>query len=209
MTYSELTALLQETVENEFTAEQLALFFQAAEERIFNVAQPPVLRAVQSATLPNGTRTLALPAGFLYPLSLAVELGSGEYEYLIPKDVEYIRSAYPNPITTGVPKVYALQDATTAVVGPTPGATYSVELQYARYPASITAAGTSWLGDSFPSTLLNLAVVEAGKFLKLEQDTMAVYDKMAIETLALYKNAADGKLRQDTYRTEQVRTPAK
>jgi hypothetical protein len=209
MNYTQLSALLSDTVENSFTADQLALFFQAAEEKIYNVCQPPSIRETQTGAMTIGVSTLALPANFLYPFSFAIVLPSGDYLYLLNKDVNYLREAYPRPSVTGVPSVYALQDESDIVVGPTPNAAYVTKLEYARYPTSITTAGTSWLGDNYPTALLNMAVVEAGKFLKLEQDTMTVYEKQATESLALVKNAGDGKLRQDTYRSGQVRVPVK
>jgi hypothetical protein len=207
MTYAELTALLQDTVENSFTAEQLALFFQAAEEKIYNVVQPPAIRRNQTGTLTASNQYLTTPSDFLYPFSLAVDV-EGEYQYLLDKDVNYIREAYPSAAATGVPRYYAVFDENTFILGPTPDTSYTVELHYARYPTSITT-GTSWLGTNYPTALLNMAVVEAGKFLKLEQDTMAVYDKQATESLALVKNAGDGKMRQDTYRSGQVRITVK
>lgn len=208
MNYTQLTTLLQDTVENAFTADQLALFFQAAEEKIFNVVQPPAIRRNQTGNVTQGVQYLTTPTDFLYPFSLAVNVG-GEYQYLLDKDVNYIREAYPSANDQGVPRYYAVFDADTLILGPTPDAAYTVELHYARYPESITVSGTSWLGDKFPTALLNMAVVEAGKFLKLEQDTMAVYDKQATESLALIKNAGDGKMRQDVYRSGQVKVPVK
>ena len=204
MTYAELTALLQATVENEFTADQLALFFQASEEKLYNVCQPPALRGTQTGSLTAGSPYFTTPSGFLYAFSLAVVDGSGGYNFLLDKDVNFIREAYPVPDSSGLPKHYAIFDEDRLILGPTPVSAYSVELQYARYPESITTAGTSWVGDNYPTALLNLAVVEAAKFLKLEQDTMGVYLQLATESLALVKNASDGKLRQDTYRSGQV-----
>lgn len=208
MNYTQLTTLLQDTVENEFTADQLALFFQAAEEKIFNVAQPPVIRATHTASLSAGTSTFSTPSAFLYPFSLAVTTAGGQ-QFLINKDPSYIREAYPSVSTQEVPKYYALQDDDTILLGPTSDSSYTATLEYARYPESITTAGTSWLGEVAPTALLNMALVEAGRFLKLEQDTMAVYDKQATESLALVKNLSDGKLRQDTYRAGQVKIPVK
>lgn len=206
MTYAELTALLQDTVENEFTAAQLALFFRAAEEKIYNVCQPPAIRRNQTGTLATGNQYLTVPTDYLYSFSLAVVGADGTYSFLLDKDVNFLREGYPSPATTGQPRYYAQFDADTLMLAPTPDDSYTVELHYARYPESITTAGTSWLGNRFPTALLNMAVVEAGKFLKLEQDTMAVYEKQATESLALVKNAGDGKLRQDAYRYGQVRT---
>jgi hypothetical protein len=181
MNYAELTQLLQDTVENEFTAGQLALFFLAAEERIYNAVQPPAIRRNQTATLSAGNPYLTLPSDFLYPFSLAV-IDAGTYAFLLDKDVNFLREAYPAPATTGVPRFYALFDADTIMVAPTPTSAYTVELHYARYPESITTAGTSWLGDNFPTALMNVALVEAARFLKFEQDVTATYDKMAMES---------------------------
>ena len=204
MTYAELTALLQDTVENEFTADQLALFFQAAEEKIYNVCQPPAIRRNQTGTLTAAKQYLSLPTDYLYTFSLAV-IVDGEHQYLLDKDVNFLREAYPRASVQGVPRYYAQFDPYTLMLAPTPDDSYAVELHYARYPQSVSVTGTSWLSDKFPTALLNMAIVEAGKFLKLEQDTMAVYEKQATESLALVKNAGDGKMRQDVYRAGQVK----
>ena len=108
--------------------------------------------------------------------------------------------AYPNPSTTGEPKHYAIFDTTAFILGPTPDSGYTMELHYGYYPESIVTASTTWLGDDFDSALLNGALIEAIRFLKGEPDMVALYEKMYMEAMALLKNFADGKLRQDVYR---------
>jgi hypothetical protein len=118
------------------------------------------------------------PTDFLYPFSLAVIDGDGNYTYLLNKDVNFIREAYPGPTDTGAPKHYGLFDDTAFIIGPTPDASYEVELHYGYYPESIVTAGTTWLGDEFDSALLNGALVEAIRFIKGEPDMVALYQKM-------------------------------
>jgi hypothetical protein len=143
---------------------------------------------------------------------LAVVKPDGDYVYLLNKDVNFIREAYPNPSTTGVPKHYAIfgprsdnETELTFILGPTPSAALTAELHYYYYPTSIVVSGTSWLGDNFDSALLNAALVEAIRFMKGEPDLVTFYENMYAQSIALLKNLGDGKQRMDAYRDGQVR----
>ena len=91
-------------------------------------------------------------------------------------------------------------------MGPTPDISYSVRITYGHYPESIVTAGTTWLGTNYDAALLNGSLVEALRFMKGEADLVQMYDKMYLESIALLKMLGDGKLRQDTYRSGQIRT---
>jgi hypothetical protein len=207
MNYTELKINIQDICENSFTDDQLAMFTQQAEQKIYNTVQIPALRKNVTGTLTSGVTYLSAPTDFLYSYSLAVVDGSGAYTYLLNKDVNFLREAYPNPTATGLPKHYAYFDDATFLLGPTPDSAYEMELHYGYYPESIVTAGTTWLGDEFDSALLNGALVEAIRFMKGEQDIVAMYDKLFVQALGLLKNLGDGKLREDTYRSGQVRNP--
>jgi hypothetical protein len=222
MNYAELTANIQDVVENTFTADQLALFVRQAEQKIYNSVQIANLRRNVTGSLTAGNKYLATPADFLSVYSIAVIGSNGDYEYLLNKDANFIRQAYPSATDLGMPKYYAIFGPTTTsglspvitnelsfILGPTPDAAYNVELHYFYYPESIVTAGTTWLGDNFDSALLNGALVEAIRFIKGEPDMIALYDKMFLESLALLKQLGDGKQRQDAYRNGQVRIPVK
>ena len=129
----------------------------------------------------------------------------GTYTYLLNKDVNFMREAYPVPTSTGLPKHYAYFDDNTFIVGPTPNSSYSAELHYGYYPPSIVTAGTTWLGDEFDSALLNGALIEAIRFMKGEQDMVQLYQTLYVQAVGLLKNLGDGKLRQDAYRSGQFR----
>jgi len=138
----------------------------------------------------------------------------GDFLYLLNKDVNFIREAYPNSSATSQPKHYAIFGPTstdvrelTFIVGPTPNYNYRAELHYFYYPESIVTAGTTWLGDNFDSALLNGALVEALRFMKGEAADTAVYDKLYLQALTLLKNLGDGKQRADAYRDGQYRMP--
>lgn len=205
MNYTELKANIQDICEQTFTTDQLAMFTEQAEQIIYNAVQIPALRKNQTGNVTSGNKYLMFPADFLYAYSLAVIDGSGNFTYLLNKDVNFVREAYPAPTDTGIPKHYALFDDTAFLLGPTPDANYDVELHYGYYPQSIVVAGTTWLGDEFDSALLNGALVEAIRFQKGEPDMVALYEKKFAESLALLKNLGDGKMRQDAYRSGQVR----
>lgn len=205
MNYTELKANVEDICEQTFTADQHAMFAEQAEQKIYTSVDLPALRKNQTGTLTSGNKYLTMPTGMLYIYSLAVIDGSGDYEYLLNKDVNFIREAYPGPSSTGQPKHYAIFDQTSLIVGPTPDTGYSVEMHFSYYPESIVTAGTTWLGDEFDSALLNGALVEAIRFQKGEPDMVALYEKMYVQALALLKNMGDGKLRSDAYRSGQVR----
>ena len=208
MNYTELKANIEDICENTFTADQLAMFTQQAEQKIYNSVQLPALRKNVTGTLSNGVQYLGTPSDFLWSYSLAVIDGNGDYTYLLNKDVNFIREAYPSNSGTGLPQHYAYFDDDSFIVGPTPDDGYAMELHYGYYPQSIVTAGTSWLGNEFDSALLNGALVEAIRFMKGEADIIANYEKMFGLSMALLKNLGDGKLREDTYRSGQYRTPA-
>ncbi len=220
MNYATLSSTVQAYVENDFpasvgsgsltSAQQIATFVSQAEQRIYNTVQLLALRKIATLATVNGTSTVAAPADWLATYSMAaLDPSTGQYSFMANKDVEYIREAFPAPATTGVPRYYALQDDDTFLLGPTPGAVYTLSLNYFYYPESITTATTSWLGDNFDSVLLYGSLLEAYTFMKGEPDVIAGYQKRYDEAMVQLKQLAEGKNRQDTYRTLQVRYPVK
>ena len=213
MNYTELKINIADICENEFTEDQYAMFTEQAEQKIYNTVQLANLRKNVTGTLTANNKYLAAPNDFLSVYSLAIyPAAGGAYEFLLDKDVNFIRQAYPNPATTGKPKHYAIfgpqsndVNELTFILGPTPDATYNAELHYYYYPESIVTAGTTWLGDNFDSALLNGALVEAIRFMKGEPDMVKLYNDMYVQAIALLKNLGDGKQRMDAYRDGQVR----
>jgi hypothetical protein len=204
MNYTELKTNIQDICEQTFTDAQLAMFTEQAEQKIYATVELPALRKNQTGTMTSGNKYLTMPSGMLYVYSLAV-ITAGSYSYLLNKDVNFMREAYPDPSSTGVPKHYAIFDQNTFILGPTPNSSYSAEIHFGYYPESIVTAGTTWLGNEFDSALLNGALVEAIRFQKGEPDLVASYEKLYVQAIALLKNLGDGKLRQDMYRDGQVR----
>ena len=212
MTYSEFCVAIQDICENSFTTTELNLFLTQAEQKIYNTVQISNLRKNVTGTLTANNKYLSTPGDFLSVYSLSVTKADGSEEFLLNKDVNFIRQAYPTPTSTGTPRYYAIFGPNSSsvtelslILGPTPNATYSVELHYFYYPESIVTAGTSWLGDNFDSALLNGALIEALRFMKGEPETTAVYDKLYLQSIMLLKNLGDGKQRQDAYRSGQFR----
>ena len=219
MNYTELAASIRAYVENDFpdtvgsggltSDEQVNTFIKEAEQRIFNTVQLLDLRKNVTGNCTSGNKYLSVPSDWLANFSLAVVDADGNYEYLLNKDVSFIRQSFPNPNDQGLPYCYAYFDENSFILGPTPDANYEVELHYFYYPPSIVDAGTSWLGDNFDSALLYGALLEAYTFMKGEADVLAEYQKRYDEAMAMLKQLGEGKNRQDMYRSSQVRYPVR
>jgi hypothetical protein len=214
MTYDELVIAVSDYCENTFPTVDMNIMIKQAEQRIYNTVQISNLRKNVTGTIVSGNKYLSAPDDFLSTYSLALyPSGGGDYIYLLNKDVNFIRDAYPNPSDTGKPKHYAIfgpQSSNvkelTFILGPTPDVTYSAELHYYYYPESIVTASQTWLGDNFDSALLNGTLVEAIRYMKGEADLVKFYNDMYLQSIALLKNLGDGKQRMDAYRDGQVRT---
>jgi len=219
MNYAALSAAIQAYTENteaDFVA-NIPVFVTQAEQRIYNSVQFPSIRKNVTGVTTLNNKYLQCPLDFLAVYSMAVIDAAGSYEYLLNKDVNFIRQAYPVPTDTGIPRYYALfgpavsgstiSDELSFILGPTPDSTYSVELHYYYYPESITVAvdGQTWLGDNFDTVLLYASLVEAYTYMKGETDMMQLYNQKFMEALALAKRLGDGMERQDAYRSGQFR----
>ena len=212
MNYTELVTAIEDYTENTFETFDVNTFIKQAEQKIYNAVQIPSLRKNVTGTISSGNKYLSCPADFLSVYSLAVIDPSGSYQYLLNKDVNFIRQAYPSVTDTGIPAYYAIfgpnsgnLDELSFIMGPTPDVNYTAELHYFYYPESIVTANTSWLGDNFDSALLNASLMEALTYMKGEQDLVALYKGRFDEAMVLLKNLGDGKQRMDAYRDGQVR----
>ena len=220
MTYDELVVAVTDYTENTVPTVDMDIFIRQAEQRIYNTVQFPSLRKNVTGFTTASNKYLSCPSDYLATYSLAVVDASGNYEYLLNKDVNFIRQAYPNPADTAIPKYYAIFGPTTTsasppaitdelsfILGPTPDAEYTVELHYYYYPESIVDAadGRTWLGDNLDSVLFYGTLVEAYTYMKGETDMMALYNTKYQEALALARRLGDGLERSDAYRSGQFR----
>lgn len=224
MNYAELTAAIIAYAESDEPTfvNNIPVFVGNAEQRIYNSVQISYLRRNATSTLTPNNKYLSAPSDFLSVYSLAVVKPNGDYEYLLNKDVNFIRQAYPSASDVGLPKYYGIFGPTTTsdnppvltnelsfILGPTPNSNYVVELHYFYYPESIVTAGTTWLGDNFDTALLYGAMRDASLFQRQEQDVVANYEQKYNEAMMLLKQLGDGKQRSDAYRDGQVRYPVK
>ena len=235
MNYTELKKAIRGYVENDFPTitftdsvttftsdEQLAVFVKQAEQRIYNSMQFPSIRKNVTGITSINNRYLSCPSDFLSPYSMAVIDANGRYYYLLNKDVNFIREAYPVPTgsgNTGRPRHYAIFGPTVSgstisnelsfILGPTPDAVYDVELHYYYYPESIVTAGTTWLSENFDTALLYGALREGYFFIKAETEITNILQSKYDEAMTLAKRLGDGMERQDAYRSGQVRYPVR
>jgi len=219
MTYTELVNAIKAYTENydsDFEA-YIDTFIRQAETRIYNSVQIPALRRNQTGVITSGNQYLSAPNDFLAVYSMAVIKDNNEYVYLLDKDVNFIREAYPNPSDQGLPAYYAIFGPTVTsgvisnelsfILGPTPDESYTVEMHYYYYPESIVdaAGGTTWLSDNYDPALLYGALREAYLFMKGEVDLIQNVDAKYNEAMGELKRLGDGLERQDAYRSGQVR----
>ena len=213
MNYTQLVNEIQSYTENTFQTVDINTFISQAEQRIYNSVQLPALRKNVTGTTTSGNKYLAMPINWLATFSLAIINASNEYTYLLNKDVNFIRQSFPDTDSEfyGEPAYYAVFDQNSFILGPTPDASYAVELHYFYYPESITtvSGGQTWLGDNFSSALLYGSLLEAYTYMKGEADVMNTYKARYDEAMILLKQLSDGKDRQDAYRSGQVRYPVK
>ena len=204
MNYATLTTMIQQALQNDessFVA-QIPNIVKLAERKIYDEAQLPVTRKNSTATLVASTPYVGVPSDFNSIYELAV-LVAGSYTYLLPKDVSFIRELYPLATTTGVPAYYAMFDHQNIILAPTPNNTYTVEMHYFAYPASIVDSSTSWLGDRFENALFYGSVLQGYVNMKGEADLLAVYKTAYEEAMEEVKMFSQGKARSDTYRNSQ------
>jgi hypothetical protein len=220
MNYTDLKQAVKDTLEINIPDSVLDMLTRQAEQKIYNTVQLSSLRRNQTATLSAGNKYLSAPGDFLSVYSLAVvtdgNLNTGTFSFLLNKDVNFIREAYPTPNATGVPKHYAIfgpasdnSNELTFILGPTPDQAYPVELHYYYYPDSIVTTGTTWLGDNFDSALLNGVLIEGIRFIKGDELSIKLYETLYAQSIVLLKQLGDGKQRMDAYRDGQVRVPVK
>tara|TARA_Y100000114_G_scaffold9652_1_gene7640 strand:+ start:139 stop:780 length:642 start_codon:yes stop_codon:yes gene_type:complete len=211
MTYTELVAAIKSYTENDYTTTDVNTFIKNAEQRIFNTVQLPDLRKNVTGTMTSGNKYFSLPSDWLATFSIAVINTDNEYTYLLNKDVNFIREAFPDTDSGffGKPEYYGIFDDETMILGPTPNANYSSELHYYYYPQSIVTAGNTWLGDNFDTALFYAALLEAAAFMKEEPDVVTQYTARYNEVMQLLQNLSDGKNRRDSYRSGQERISVK
>ena len=209
MNYAQLVTAIENYTESSVSVfvAQIRTFVQLAEERIYNAVQIPAIRRNVTGNVTTGDKYLSLPTDYLATFSLAVVDSDGNQQFLLDKDVNFIRQAYPNPADQGIPKYYGQFAPYTFILGPTPDQNYLVELHQYYYPESIVTAGTSWIGDNFETVLLYGSLREAVIFQKGEQDMVAYYEQKYQESMALLQELGDGKERRSAYRDGQLKLP--
>jgi 6-pyruvoyl-tetrahydropterin synthase len=207
MNYTEITNAIKEYTDNTETTfvNNIPNFVRQTEERIYRSILIPELRKNVTTSLSTSNRFLAKPTDFLAVFSIAVVDGSSNYSFLLPKDVNFIREAYPATATSGLPVYYSLFDGDNFLIAPTPDSTYTVQLHYYYDPPSIVTSSTSWLGDNAEATLLYGTLVEAYTFMKGEADIISFYKTRYDEAMAGLQQLADGRNKRDSYRNGEPR----
>ena len=207
MTYNELVTAVQSYSENNFPTVDMNRMIEQAEQKIYNSVQLPSLRKNVTGTCTTNNKYLSCPLDYLSSFSLAVIDATGAYYYLLNKDVNFIREAYPSPTDTGLPLYYGLfgpqysyPDELSFILGPTPDSDYNMELHYFFYPESIVTANQTWLGDNFDTALLNGVLMEAITYMKGEADLIALYQGRYQEAMTLLKQMGDAKEKGDSFR---------
>jgi len=215
MNYAGLKTAIQNYLQNTETTftDTLDTIIQQAEERILNVVQLPDFRKNQTGTITTDNQYLSIPSDFLSPYSLSVTDSNSKQQFLLNKDVNWIREIYPTATATGsgsLPKYYAIFNDEFFIIAPTPGASFTTEIHYFYKPASLTSGatgGTTWLSSNAETALLYGSLIEGYTFMKGEADMFQIYQARYEEALARLKVLGDGRDRKDAYRSGQLRIP--
>lgn len=204
MNYATLVQLIQDYLENDESTfvSNIPQFVKLAEERIYRAVQLQVLQKNSTTTLTASNQYVTLPSDFWSPLEVTVTSSGNQY-FLYPKEVSFIRAAYPAAATTGRPRYYALFDDTTMIVGPTPDSGYTMELHYIYKPTSIVSASTTWLGTNGEQALLYGSLIEAYRYMKGDKDMLDAYEAAFTEALMRLKTMAEGQNRGDAFRNPE------
>lgn len=194
-----------QTDSNGISTADMDTIIRQAEQRIYYDVQIPVLKKNVTGTLTSGNRYLTTPDDYLATYSIAVN-NDNVYEYLLPKEVAFLREAYPSTSTTGVPRYYAIFDNDTFLIAPPPDDNYEVELHYFYEPPSIVdqTSGT-WLSENAENALLYGCLFEAYTYLKGEPDLVSLYATRYKEAIDALKVIGEGRNRSDTYRNSEQR----
>lgn len=213
-TYAELKQAIKDFTENDETGfvTNIPVFIRAAENRIIVNVDLENFRKNATSALTQGNEYLSTPSDFLAPFSLFVST-AGKEGFLLEKDVNFMREAYPDRTVTGTPKYYGFFDATATaaagqvqanfILGPTPDQAYTVELHYYYRPASLTAGADNeytWLSKNAANALLYGSLIEAYIYMKGEQDVISMYEGRFQEAVSRLKDLAEARENDDAYR---------
>lgn len=219
-TYAQLKTAIQDFTENTETSfvTNLPVFIRSAEERILKSVDLDNFRKNATSATTNGDEYISMPSDFLAPFSFFISTAGSE-GFLLEKDVNFIREAYPDRTATALPKYYGIFDAKADasgnvtgnfILGPTPNSNYAVELHYFYRPASLTSgsdSGYSWLSDNAPNALLYGSLIEAYTYMKGETDLIQLYEGRYAESLGRLKDLAEARENDDAYRQGLPRMP--
>ena len=204
-TLATLKTAIQDYADNSETSfvNNLPNFIKAAEEKIFKSIDLDIFRKNVTSAFTSSDSFLTVPADYLASFSLQITT-SGSEDFLLQKDVNFIREYAPSSSTTGVPKYYARFDEDNFIVAPTPNSNYTLQLNYYFRPASLTAgadSGTTWISTNAPFALLYGSLVEASIFMKSEPDTIQSYNGLYGQYLERLKDLGEARENTDGYRS--------
>jgi hypothetical protein len=207
-TYAQLKQAIQDYTENDETSfvNNLPLFIRLAEERILKGVQLNLFQKNQFGNMTSGNEYLAAPSDFLAPFSLSIDV-SGDKEFLLYKDLDFVQTYTPDATTTGQPKYYAQFDVDNFIIAPTPDANYTVDIHYLYRPASITVgaeSGTTWLSENAELALLYACLIEAYIYMKGDANVMQMYNQRFMEAVSRLKNLGEAQETIDEYRSGPI-----
>jgi len=208
-TYGELKQAIQDFIESNETAlvNNLPIFIRMAEERILKGVQLSLFQKNATASTTSGGQYLPVPSDFLAPMALNLQGADDEKVFLEFKDLSFVQTFTPDPATTGTPRYYTQFDNSYFLLGPTPDAVYTAQLQYLYRPVSLTAgadSATTWLSENAELALLYGSLLEANTFIKGDPDLMQLYQARFQEAIMGLKLLGEAKQSTDEYRTGEL-----
>ena len=207
-TKTELETAIKDFTENTETSfvNNLPLFISTAEDRIMSSVDLEFFRKNVTTQVTANSQYLPTPSDFLAPFSFQIT-DTGKENFLLEKDVNFIREAYPSYTSYALPEYYARFDVGNFILGPTPDQAYNIELHYFYRPTSLTAgadSGTTWLSTNASVALLYGSLIEAYTFMKGEADLVQNYTQRFTEAMSRVKNFGESQEVTDAYRTGMI-----
>lgn len=158
--YPELQTAIAGWLHRSDLATKAPEFIALAESRLNRLLRLSVMESSEPVVAVTGSRFIAIPAGFIEPLALWIELASGRSELRF-----YQASALPVSSSSGEPDCWTVDGVNIAFERPADQA-YSLTLRMLKSFSLSDAQQTNWLLTNHPDLYLYGALIESAPYIR-------------------------------------------